>query len=339
MKTVIKLFAGVFLLLGLCCMSTPTATLGSGEYTDDFISCWDHFDTTYCYFPSKGVDWQYCYQKYLSLAMEAQRDDDFLNVLMDMLAELRDAHVHIATDEGYFFPWSRDYEANYSNAVSDSYFEAFGGVSYNPEGMFSYCCSPKISYFRISSWPSNMNTQEFQHLFDSLAINSEAVIIDVRMNGGGNSSKAFEVAQRFADRERAALYVQFRDGPDHDDFCDYIVSAIFPGGHQRYTGPVYVLQGRGVASSTEMFLCYMGVIPSVTTVGERSYGASGCPVYMTLPNGWQVKVPTWIDYTADMVIIEWTGIEPDVYIDTTLEDFNSGVDPILDFVFSECGLL
>jgi len=49
-------------------------------------------------------------------------------------------------------------------------------------------------------------------------------------------------------------------------------------------------------------------------------------------------VPSWIDYTADMVTIEWTGIEPDVYIDTYLEDFSSGVDPILGYVLGKCGL-
>ena len=79
----------------------------------------------------------------------------------------------------------------------------------------------------------------------------------------------------------------------------------------------------------------MREIPHVTLVGDTTGGSSGNPHMFRLGNGWEYAVPRWINYTADMQVIEWNGIEPDIYVKTTEEDFLDGRDPVLDFVFSD----
>ena len=41
------------------------------------------------------------------------------------------------------------------------------------------------------------------------------MIVDVRMNGGGNDALAFSIASRFFDVPRLVRYVRYRSGPAH----------------------------------------------------------------------------------------------------------------------------
>jgi hypothetical protein len=42
-------------------------------------------------------------------------------------------------------------------------------------------------------------------------------------------------------------------------------------------------------------------------------------------------VSTWIDYTAEMQVIEDKGIDPAIFVPATAADFQAGDDPVLDF--------
>lgn len=35
--------------------------------------------------------------------------------------------------------------------------------------------------------------------------------------------------------------------------------------------------------------------------------------------------------SADSTVLEWTGISPDFYIPVTINDFEKGVDPVIDY--------
>ncbi len=334
------LIASLQLLICLAgCTEPPLSPIAGGEYVDDYITCWEYFDSLYCDFPHKQIDWQECYSMYLPAAASAGNDMEFIGVLMDLLAELQDAHVRLIVDGRSYRPWSRDYEPNYDMEVIYDYFEPYGGIIWNDPGQFGYCVLPEMSYLLISSWGGGeFDPVVFHQVFDSLFTGSAVVVIDERMNGGGNSLNADHVAGRFCDEDRLAMYIQFRNGPDHDDYTELYPVYTTPRGSWQFTGDVYVLQGRRSASAAEMFLNYMGVLPNVVTVGERSYGTTGNPQPMILPNGWEVWVPRWILYTSEMIPTEWNGIEPDVNVPTTPEDFAEDRDPVLDYIFSECGL-
>ena len=140
-------------------------------------------------------------------------------------------------------------------------------------------------YSRIGSVPYLVFGQWLTSDFSSAAVDSvlelfrdaPAIIIDVRMNSGGDESLALSVASRFYDMARVATYVRYRNGPRHSDLGPFQPLVVDRRGSWQFTKPVLVLVGRGCFSSTEAFVAAMRVLPNVTVVGDTTGGGSGNP--------------------------------------------------------------
>ena len=65
-----------------------------------------------------------------------------------------------------------------------------------------------------------------------------------------------------------------------------------------------------------------------TVVGQPTFGSSGNPKPCELSNGVTVLLPSWQDMDLDGTLIEGKGLQPDVLVECTQKDFESG-DPIL----------
>jgi hypothetical protein len=74
----------------------------------------------------------------------------------------------------------------------------------------------------------------------------------------------------------------------------------------------------------------MRELPNVTVIGDTSGGHSGDPRFFTLSDGWRFTVSTWIDYTAEMLVIEDPGIDPATFVPANAADFQAGKDPVLE---------
>jgi C-terminal processing protease CtpA/Prc len=157
------------------------------------------------------------------------------------------------------------------------------------------------------------------------------MIVDVRMNPGGNDSLAFEIAGRFARTAVVFGFVRFRSGPAHTDFGPTTTRTLNPRGSWQYTGAVLLLIGRRCASSNESFIAAMGQLPNVTLVGDRTAGSTGNPGTFQLAGGWSYTVSRWIEYTVDNQPIEDVGLSPDVFVTTSSGDFARGQDPVLEW--------
>ena len=73
----------------------------------------------------------------------------------------------------------------------------------------------------------------------------------------------------------------------------------------------------------------MRYLPNVTIVGDKTGGGSGLPFTSELPNGWSVRFSASPIYDVDMQHLEF-GINPDVKVDITSEDYNRNVDTIIE---------
>ncbi|HDL18613.1 MAG TPA: peptidase S41, partial [Bacteroidetes bacterium] len=146
----------------------------------------------------------------------------------------------------------------------------------------------------------------------------------VRDNGGGNSGFAKIIVNRFADNKRQVSFVRYRNGPDHDNFTDYIPQYIFPEGKRQYTKPVAVLTNRKSFSATEYFVLAMRTLPHVTIIGDTTGGGSGIPISRELPNGWAYRLPRSMQLTPDSVNYEGIGLAPYIFV----------VNPYTDKIFS-----
>ena len=174
---------------------------------------------------------------------------------------------------------------------------------------------------------------DFDAAFENFR-NAPRLILDVRMNGGGDSQLAFQVAGRFATSSVTAGYVKFRMGPRHSDFGPLMSLTLSPRGSWQDTPPVLLLIGRRCLSSNEAFISGMRQLPNVTLVGDQTGGGSGSPGTFPLAGGWSYTVSRWIEYTADNQVIEDVGIAPQIFVPASSSDFAQGKDPVLDFALS-----
>lgn len=216
-----------------------------------------------------------------------------------------------------------------------SYFD-YKNINWEEEKTsWGYAVINEKPYFAFEKWNKDLlNVSDFDAELEKFK-GSDTIVIDVRMNPGGSDNLALEIAGRFTTQTLTVTYYKFRDGRQHNDFTELVERKLSPRGTWQFTNPVYVLIGRGCFSSNETFISAMREIPHVTLVGDTTGGSSGNPKFFNLGNGWEYAVPRWINYTADMQVIEWNGIAPDIYIETTEEDFLDGRDPVLDFVFNQ----
>jgi C-terminal processing protease CtpA/Prc len=75
----------------------------------------------------------------------------------------------------------------------------------------------------------------------------------------------------------------------------------------------------------------MGRQPAVTFVGENTQGVYSEIVGRTLPNGWNVSLPTEVYETAAGRSFDGVGVAPDIRVNALRqEDLDAGKDPILE---------
>jgi C-terminal processing protease CtpA/Prc len=164
---------------------------------------------------------------------------------------------------------------------------------------------------------------------------AEALIVDVRFNGGGLDSNALLIASRFADQRRLAFSKQTREGDQYTPRREFYVE---PQGTSQFTKPVFVLTSRATLSAAEVFVMIMRAFPHVTLVGEPTAGAHSDVMGRSLPNGWEFGLSHQVYYTHDGQVYEKTGLPPDVEVEMSKTALDAGADPILDKALELAGV-
>ena len=317
-----------------CGSRSPTApSAPPADFAAQFDSLRTTFDREYSYFIYKQIDWNALREAFRPRAIAAADQNSFIAVVREMLGQLHDGHVVLrgpggavlATyDSQAFVNWDRSVwqqyraRANWTPWQSDSGYGVIDGVP----------------YIVISGWNASIiRTADFDAALERFR-SAPVLILDVRMNGGGDDQIAFQIAGRFATRSVVTGYVRNRSGPSHADFGPHVQRMLNPRGAWQYTGTVLLLIGRGCASSNESFIAAMRELSNVTLVGDRTAGSSGNPGTFPLANGWTYTVSRWIEYTVDDRIIEDVGISPRVFVSAMAADFAQGRDPVLDWALN-----
>jgi len=191
-----------------------------------------------------------------------------------------------------------------------------------------------VPYIAVQSWnPTRVNVSDLDAFLDAFR-DRPALILDVRMNPGGNDQPAFDFAGRFTTSTTTSGFFQFRNGPGHSDFTPRQARTFSPRGSFQFTRPVLLLIGRFCASSNESFIAAMQQLPQVTLVGDTTGGATANPQTFMLGGGWSYTVSRWIEYTAGGQVIEDQGIAPGIAVPVSAGDFQGGRDPVLDYAIA-----
>lgn len=303
---------------------------------DNFDALWTIFDTHYCFFEEKGVDWDSIYSEYRPRISECETWLDFFDLCADMVNELRDGHVNIVSpfNTSAYSAWWTDYPENFDGRLIDEYYLHF---DYYSRGGLSYkILEDSVGYIRYSSFSATPSETTLDYALYLLQP-CKGLIIDVRNNGGGSLSNVGTLVSRFIDSRITAGYITHKTGPGHADFSEpyayYYDPA--PAPRVKWEKPVVVMTNRSTFSAANNFVSIMRLLPQVTTVGDRTGGGSGIPFNSEIPCGWAVRFSASPVYDARMQLTE-NGLEPDIHVDLDPEAALRGIDTMLEAAIAEC---
>ena len=193
-----------------------------------------------------------------------------------------------------------------------------------------------IAYVALNDFGTNDLVKLWSEAFPKISAAS-AIILDVRLNGGGSSGIGYEVIRSLLDRPvPGSRQVMRRYNPTDRargtlmEWTEVPADNIQPREGPHFAGPVAVLIGPATFSAAEDFLVAWKNSGRGKTIGEPSGGSTGQPLPFQLPGGGSARVCTKRDTFPDGT--EWVGkgIAPDILVRPTVADVRSGRDTVLE---------
>jgi hypothetical protein len=319
--------ASLFIMLMISCEKLLIEEDQESTRLNNFDLLWTTIDRNYSFFELKNINWDSIYHVYRPLVGSNTRNQQFFNILVTMLAELRDGHVNLYSeyDESRSWEWYQDYPDNFNYRILENNYLNAG---YMTAGPMIYTEMNSIGYVYLRSFTEVIKEEDIDRVIDRL-YEKKGIIIDVRNNSGGFSSNGRAIANRFADRKRLVSYTLYKTGPGHGEFSEPQPNYISPAGKKQYDRPVVVLANRKTYSAANDFVLSMSAIPTVTIMGGVTGGGGGTPYEYELLNGWRFRVPRTQALAPNGFNIE-NGIDPDIFVNLTKFDEDRGVDTIID---------
>ena len=325
------------ILYFLLCLTVPLVScIDEEDYPDtprgNFEALWKIMDEHYCFFDYKkqtlGVDWDEVYTRYSRQFDDKMNEYQQFEVLGNMLSELRDGHVNLYSsfDMARNWSWHEDYPKNFSDTLQRHYL----GTDYLiATGLRYKILDDNIGYIYCGSFSNDFGSGNLDDIINYM-LTCNALIIDVRNNGGGMITSAEKLAARFTDKEILVGYLQHKNGKGHNDFSKMEEQRLKPSSGLRWHKKVCVLTNRSVFSAANEFVKYMKCCPNVTVVGDRTGGGAGMPFSSELPSGWSVRFSACPMYDVNKQITEF-GIDPDYKVDLLQEDLLKNEDTIIEY--------
>lgn len=161
------------------------------------------------------------------------------------------------------------------------------------------------------------------------------LIIDCRMNDGGNSDVGWDIVSHLVDKTFKAGQWQTRNY--RPSFRAWGRSLPSFGGDEflepkapRFDGPVAVICGPITFSAGEDFLAAFKMSKRGPIVGMPSGGSTGQPLSFRLPGGGYARVCTKRDRMGDGTEFVGKGIIPDIRVEPTIAALRNGKDSALE---------
>jgi len=328
------------LVLSSSCFENPATHELPGDLVAQFELLCETFDEQYSGFSTRDIDWDALHDAYIAQVEAAVTSDDLIVILTEMLGELEDADIMLTTPDTLVSPIHTYVPTIEENFDTDLILEILGEWAFawndTTEGWGDCFVNDSIPYLLFQQM--NVYQSSFDAVFEEF-IDSPGMIIDMRMCSYTDAGTSFSIVKRFPYSTTKVYYLQWRSGPEHDDFCEpEAVYRTQRGAWQFSDRPVAVLIGEYDSGSTEEFIQSMSGMPNVTLIGDTTLGlivggssGSSSAYSYALGSGYGFKMPwrTWLD--LDLEYIENRGVLPDIYVEATEADFAAGIDPVYDY--------
>ncbi len=179
----------------------------------------------------------------------------------------------------------------------------------------------KVGYVHISGMGGS-NQQQFVREFYEWAEGKDAMIIDVRENGGGNIG------------DTLISWLGFKPYATNSPRGGYVVPAPILEGRQPWNKPIVVLMGDSSFSNAEMFPYGMRSTGLAKLVGEPTPGYVIWTLGLGLVDGTSARMPFQGVWRTDGTPLENIGEKPDYLVPWSTPEYFAGKDPQLEKAIS-----
>ncbi len=337
-------------ILSFAWSSLMAQTTKADRPVENFMALWTTFSERYANFELKQVDWDQVYEKYRPLVQEGMTEQEFFTIMCSMIQSLNDGHVTLTADvdSGEIecgppytfklddaFPDLKAWQAFESTIdatlLQAGFSEAFH-QKVSAETNFQYRLSERYAYLRLDEMTEVYTLGRFRKALNRAlrAFQSkEALIIDLRFNGGGSDEIGYRLASRLITSSDSLGHFERTRIKGTDQFTKNKYRAIKARGKYRFTGAVVILISDFTASAAEVFLLLMQELPSVTLIGDTTEGIFSDMYEFRLPNGWEASLSHQQFFSRTLINYEGVGIKPDIMAVNSPEDIQLGVDPVI----------
>jgi hypothetical protein len=288
-----------------------------------FMAITDH----YSYRDRLGIDWHEV-ERSRHDAMAAAKDGPALVLqAIEMLALAQDPHIAVRWREGTLATWARPVVANFHQRGLQAVLPKLARIG---KVGLSARTDDGIGYLCVGTFVREQR-DELEKVLEALRtmLDCKALVLDVRLNSGGDEMLARRLAAFFVEGEKEYAGHRVRDPKAPGGFREVAKRSLRGNSEPDvFKQQVAVLMGPTNMSSCEAFLLMMKQAPHAILVGTESYGSSGNPVSHQLLAGFAVMLPSWQALRADGTMFEGEGIAPHIHIDATPEQLQTD-DPVL----------
>lgn len=194
-----------------------------------------------------------------------------------------------------------------------------------------------IGYLKISTFNDRNMHKSFDELYDRI-LTTDALILDLRGNGGGNTYYADYILRHFSKKPFSSgpwssrLYNATHASWGYpQEWYTQSSTLLYPVEKDIYSKPIVVLCDKGTYSSAEDFCIKFLGMNRGKLVGSKTGGSTGNPIVVKLiENVASAQICTRKCLAVDGSEFVGIGIKPQIEIQETMDDFLRNKDVVLD---------
>jgi carboxyl-terminal processing protease len=198
-----------------------------------------------------------------------------------------------------------------------------------------------VAYVALNTFNDAAVVKQFAAAYAEIE-KTDAMIIDVRNNGGGNSGNGYAILAYLTDKSFKTSQWKTRNyRPSYrawqrpTEWYSQPAGEYGPQGTKLYTKPVIVLISPRTYSAAEDFAVAFDAMKRGKIIGEATGGSTGQPLNFSLPGKGSARVCTKRDSYPDGKEFVGVGIQPNITVQPTVTDFRSGRDSVLEAALNE----
>ena len=178
-----------------------------------------------------------------------------------------------------------------------------------------------VAYIAINQFGDGTTHEVTEALKTLLREEPEGVVLDLRFNGGGYLEGAVEITSLFLPKGKVVSVERRDSNPQPFYVSGRPIAPVIP---------LVILINRASASASEIVAGALQDHGRAIIVGMKSFGKGTVQEVIDLPGGSSLRVTTSRWLTPNGRDLGKEGVEPNVVIDRTREDFEAKRDPQLE---------